>query len=47
MATTEKNLASGHGWQVSDVICTARAGDRPFEEQHRGFCVAAVTRGTF
>ncbi|MDX8517587.1 helix-turn-helix transcriptional regulator [Mesorhizobium dulcispinae] len=47
MATTGKNLASGPGWQVSDVICTARAGDRPFEEQHRSFCIAAVTRGTF
>ncbi|MDG4881413.1 AraC family transcriptional regulator [Mesorhizobium sp. WSM4884] len=47
MTTTEKNLASGPGWQVSDVICTASAGDRPFEEQHRCFCVAAVTRGTF
>ncbi|KUM27640.1 AraC family transcriptional regulator [Mesorhizobium loti] len=47
MTTTAKNLASGRGWQVSDVICTAGAGDRPFEEQHRSFCVAAVTRGTF
>jgi len=47
MTTTEKNLACGLGWQVSDVICTAGAGDRPFEEQHRSFCVAAVTRGTF
>lgn len=47
MTTTAKNLASGSGWQVSDVICTAGAGDRPFEEQHRIFCVAAVTSGTF
>ncbi|NUS18473.1 MAG: helix-turn-helix transcriptional regulator [Mesorhizobium sp.] len=47
MATADENLASGPGWQVSDVICTARAGDRPFEEQHRSFCVAAVTQGTF
>ncbi|CDX19697.1 AraC family transcriptional regulator [Mesorhizobium sp. ORS 3324] len=47
MTTTERNLAYGPGWQVSDVICTAGAGDRPFEEQHRCFCVAAVTRGTF
>ncbi|MDX8477830.1 AraC family transcriptional regulator [Mesorhizobium sp. VK24D] len=47
MTTTEKKLASGPGWQVSDVICTAKAGDKPFEEQHRSFCVAAVTRGTF
>ncbi|RWA74474.1 AraC family transcriptional regulator [Mesorhizobium sp.] len=47
MTTTAKNLASGRGWQVSDVICTAVAGDRLFEEEHRSFCVAAVTRGTF
>lgn len=47
MTTTEQNLASGHGWQVSDVVCTAGAGDRPFEEEHDNFCVAAVTSGTF
>ena len=47
MTTTQKTLASGHGWQVSDVVCTAAAGDKPFEEEHRGFCVAAVTSGTF
>ena len=47
MTTTQKTLASGHGWQVSDVVCTAIAGDRPFVEQHRAFCVAAVTRGAF
>ncbi|TPN88196.1 helix-turn-helix transcriptional regulator [Mesorhizobium sp. CU2] len=47
MTTTEQNLASGPGWQVSDVVCTAGAGDRPFEEEHRSFCVAAVTSGTF
>ncbi|MDX8524984.1 AraC family transcriptional regulator [Mesorhizobium sp. MSK_1335] len=47
MTTTQNTLASGSGWQVSDVVCTAVAGDKPFEEEHRGFCVAAVTRGTF
>ncbi|RUU52510.1 AraC family transcriptional regulator [Mesorhizobium sp. M2C.T.Ca.TU.002.02.1.1] len=47
MTTAQKTLASGPGWQVSDVVCTAAAGDRPFEEEHRGFCVAAVTRGAF
>ncbi|TPJ35521.1 AraC family transcriptional regulator [Mesorhizobium sp. B2-8-3] len=47
MTTAQKTLACGHGWQVSDVICTAVAGDTPFEEEHRSFCVAAVTRGTF
>ncbi|TPJ31794.1 AraC family transcriptional regulator [Mesorhizobium sp. B2-7-2] len=47
MATAQKTLASGHGWQVSDVVCTAIAGDKPFEEEHCSFCVAAVTRGAF
>jgi len=40
-------LASGPGWWVSDVICSAGPLDRPFEEQHDGVCIAAVTRGTF
>ncbi|MBZ9864047.1 AraC family transcriptional regulator [Mesorhizobium sp. CA15] len=47
MTTAQKTLASGHGWQVSDVVCTAIAGDKPFEEEHCSFCVAAVTRGAF
>ncbi|MER8704884.1 AraC family transcriptional regulator [Mesorhizobium sp. M1088] len=47
MTTSAHRLASGRGWQVSDVICTASAADRPFEEEHRDFCVAAVTNGTF
>lgn len=40
-------LCSGPGWQVWDCICTAGPEDRPFEERHETFCVAAVTRGTF
>jgi AraC-like DNA-binding protein len=32
---------------VSDVVCTAGPQDRPFEEQHDGVCIAAVTQGTF
>ncbi|TPK05423.1 helix-turn-helix transcriptional regulator [Mesorhizobium sp. B2-5-9] len=47
MTATANTLASGPGWHVADVICTASAGDRPFEEVHRDFCVAAVTSGTF
>ncbi|MER8495775.1 AraC family transcriptional regulator [Mesorhizobium sp. M1312] len=47
MTTSVHTLASGKGWRVSDVVCTAGAADRPFEEQHRNFCVAAVTNGTF
>jgi AraC family transcriptional regulator len=40
-------LASGPGWRVRDIICTAGPGDRPFEEQHDSVCIAAVTEGTF
>lgn len=47
MTAITRTLASGPGWHVADVICTAAAGDRPFEEAHRDFCVAAVTSGTF
>jgi AraC-like DNA-binding protein len=47
MTTSARTLASGRGWQVLDVVCTASAADRPFEEEHRNFCVAAVTSGTF
>ena len=47
MTATTHSLASGAGWHVADVICTASAGDRPFEEAHQDFCVAAVTSGTF
>src|SRR5215470_14489356 len=40
-------LASGPGWRVEDVVCSAGPHDRPFEEQHDLVCVAAVRRGTF
>ena len=40
-------LASGPGWRVQDIICSAGAGDRPFEERHGDYCIAAVTEGTF
>jgi len=47
MTVTAHQIASGPGWRVADVICTAGASDRAFEEQHRGVCVALVTHGTF
>jgi AraC family transcriptional regulator len=47
MAATTHFLASGSGWRADDVICTSGPGDRPFEEQHDGLCIAAVTQGTF
>ncbi|RWM19519.1 MAG: AraC family transcriptional regulator [Mesorhizobium sp.] len=47
MTTSAHTLASGRDWQVSDVVCTAGVADRPFEEEHRNFCVAVVTNGAF
>jgi AraC-like DNA-binding protein len=40
-------LASGSGWTVSDVICSAGPQDRPFEEQHLQTSVAIVVSGSF
>lgn len=47
MTATTHFLASGPGWRADDVICTSGPGDRPFEEQHDGICIAPVTQGTF
>lgn len=47
MAIDVHTLASGPGWRVRDVVCTAGPQDRPFEERHASVCVAAVTHGTF
>ncbi|HWK66679.1 MAG TPA: AraC family transcriptional regulator [Rhizobiaceae bacterium] len=47
MTATASSIASGPGWELFDVICTAGVEDRPFEEQHPQFCVAVVTSGTF
>ena len=47
MTTTSHLLASGPGWQVSDIVCTAGPGDRAFEEQHDACCIALVTEGSF
>lgn len=42
-----RQLASGDGWTVFDVMCTAGPRDRPFEEQFSQTCVAIVVAGTF
>jgi AraC family transcriptional regulator len=47
MIASVRNLFSGEGWRVSDVICQAGPRDRPFEEQHHDICIAVVTKGTF
>ncbi len=42
-----KTLASGNGWTVCDAVCTSGPQDRPYEEQHGSFMIAAVVEGTF
>jgi AraC-like DNA-binding protein len=40
-------LAQGDGWRVSEAICHAGPGDRPFEERHDDVAIAAVVEGSF
>jgi AraC family transcriptional regulator len=40
-------LASGSGWSVREVLCSAGPGARRFEEQHPAVCIAAVLQGSF
>jgi AraC family transcriptional regulator len=40
-------LHQGDEWSVSEFLCTAGPHDRPFEERHEQFSVAAVIEGTF
>lgn len=42
-----RHLASGDGWTVSDVVCTAGPQDHPFEEKHSRTSIAIVVSGTF
>ena len=42
-----KILASGSGWSVRDAVCASGPHDRPYEEQHASFTIAAVIEGSF
>lgn len=44
---TERRIASGHGFEVKEFTCYAGPQDRPFEETHDVFTVAAVMAGSF
>lgn len=46
-SATARELASGPGWRVADVLCTSEPDDRPFEERHFAVSVAIVIAGTF
>jgi AraC-like DNA-binding protein len=41
------HLASGDGWSVDDVVCSAGPQDRPYEEEHKQVAIAIVTGGSF
>lgn len=40
-------LASGTGWRVTEFLCALGPWDRPFEERHEAYTIAAVTAGCF
>ncbi|HEV2674839.1 MAG TPA: AraC family transcriptional regulator [Aliidongia sp.] len=47
MSAITELLASGPGWSVRNIVCTAGPGDRPFEERHDAVCIGMVLGGTF
>ena len=38
-------LAEGRGWQIGEYVCRSGPEDRPFEERHEFFSIAAVGNG--
>ncbi len=46
-APVARPLRQGQEWSISEYLCTAGPDDRPFEERHEEFSIAAVIEGTF
>ena len=42
-----RSIAAGEGWSVSEIVCRAGPANRPYEERHEGFSIAAVLEGCF
>jgi len=42
-----RRIAGGETWSVSEIVCRAGPADRPYEERHEGFSIAAVLEGSF
>ncbi len=40
-------LAAGEGWSFTEFVCSAGPQDRPFEERHESYSIAAVIAGQF
>lgn len=48
MASPDNRLiASAEGWSIREYVCRAGPHDRPFEERHEHFTIAAVLQGSF
>jgi hypothetical protein len=46
-AMRKRTIAAGDGWSVGEFVCDAGPGDRPFEERHEGFTIAATLASSF
>ncbi len=46
-AMRKRTIAAGDGWSVGEFVCNAGPGDRPFEERHESFAIAATLAGSF
>jgi AraC-like DNA-binding protein len=46
-AMRRRPIAAGDGWSVEEFVCSAGPDDRPYEERHDGFAIAAVLSGSF
>ena len=46
-APAVRRIAGGDDWSVSEFLCTAGPQDRPVEERHDGYSIAAVIEGCF
>jgi len=42
-----RTIAAGDGWSVGEFVCDAGPGERPFEERHESFVIAATLAGSF
>jgi AraC family transcriptional regulator len=47
MGPAARAVASADGWSVTEYVCRSGPEDRPFEERHEAFTIAAVMEGSF
>jgi len=46
-APAPRQIAAGEGWRLTEFRCEAGPLDRPYEERHGRFSIAAVAEGSF